>query len=319
MRKQPEWKRILGRFSEEEVVGDAIDGENVPEVGPEADPQHASSGPEPMFGELEGWAMFQNEPEDEPEPATEDASEDSESVDSLTLNLLGETQPQVIQVSSRSSHHLKFRILPNELKRLATRVPAWRKTPIVPLPFNLLQTSEADIHLFRDMFFESDSEFQSRELQYTRVICKSALTQRLPPGTHQLGHIERLNMIAQIPELGVVLIGNQVGRVGVLITTRWEQLGQSGFKIQCILPFQSQEKKGLRPVRPLMGMAVGPVQGHETRPDPGSTLDTSQDGDAAAPGRVGNSQRRFRLMMVYSDHTVLSYEIFRDENEMFVV
>ena len=110
-------------------------------------------------------------------------------------------------------------------------------------------------------------------------------------------------MIAQIPELGVVVIGNQVGRVGILTMTRWEAQKQSGYKIECILPFSSEESKGMRPRKPLMGMAVGPIQGHET-PLP-----------QHSPKMMKEQPRRFRLLMTYCDHTILSYEISRPEDD----
>ena len=114
-------------------------------------------------------------------------------------------------------------------------------------------------------------------------------------------------MIVQIPELGVVAIGNQVGRVGILTMTRWEAQKQSGYKIECILPFDSEETKGLRPRRPLMGMAVGPIQGQETALPHESP-------------RVGvPTPRRFRLLMIYCDHTILSYEISRTDGEESVI
>ena len=110
-------------------------------------------------------------------------------------------------------------------------------------------------------------------------------------------------MIAQVPELGIVVIGNQVGRVGILTMTRWEAQKQSGYKIECILPFNSEEAKGLRPRKPLMGMAVSPIQGQE------SALPQSSPRMGARP------PRRFRLLMTYCDHTILSYEISRPDEE----
>ena len=173
----------------------------------------------------------------------------------------------------------------------------------IDLPFNLLQTDEKDIHLFRDIRFDADLKTRPPDSSYSQVLCQQALNQRMPPGFGYLTQIERLNMIAQIPELGVVVIGNQVGRVGILTMTRWEAQKQSGYKIECVLPFNSEEVKGLRPRKPLMGMAVGPIQGQETALPQGRP-------------RVGvQHQRRYRLLMVYCDHTILSYEISRPNAE----
>ena len=176
---------------------------------------------------------------------------------------------------------------------------------LTKLPFNLLQTDQKDIHLFRDISFDTDLKELPPSSSQSQVLCQQALNQAMPPGFNHLIQIERLNMIAQIPELGVVLIGNQVGRVGILTMTKWPAQKQSGYKIEVILPFHSEEEKGMRPIKPLMGMAVGPIQGQE-RPLP-----------QASP-RMGGAReptRRFRLMMIYCDHTILSYEISRPEGE----
>lgn len=127
-------------------------------------------------------------------------------------------------------------------------------------------------------------------------------------------------MVLQIPELGVVAVGNQAGRVGLLTMTRWQQSVESGFKIEFILPFHSQEAQGFRPERPLLGIAIGPIQGHETRPDNGSALETT-DATATRSRIATKSSRRFRLMMLYYDHTLLSYEISREPegDELLVV
>ena len=98
-----------------------------------------------------------------------------------------------------------------------------------------------------------------------------------------------------------------MGRVGILTMTRWEAQKQSGYKIECILPFNSEEGKGMRPRRPLMGMAVGPIQGQETA--------LQQD----SPRMGTRPRRRFRLLMMYFDHTILSYEISRPEGEEKII
>lgn len=62
-------------------------------------------------------------------------------------------------------------------------------------------------------------------------------------------------------------------------------------------------------------MAVGPIQGREMIPageerDGGGS--GGGEGGAGEKWRAVESSRRYRLMMVYYDHTVLSYEIWRD-------
>ena len=239
-------------------------------------------------------------------PTAMDAMSDISS--STIVGILGSTDSTETPPSSKSRYLQRFLIPPEDIKRLADRVPPDKESPVVRLPFNLLQTSELDIQLFYGIQYDAGESSQSKDAPPIRVICEQALHQKLPPGLHHLGHIERLNMTAQIPELGVILIGNQAGRVGVLRATRWETLKQPGFKIECVLPFKSQEEQGLRPKKPLMGVAVGPIQGQENIPEPGSAQHISQEGKLE-PRTALTSSRRFRLLLVYNDHSVLSYEI----------
>ena len=172
----------------------------------------------------------------------------------------------------------------------------------IGLPFNLLQTDVRDISLFRDISFNLSPNEVPSNVSYSQVVCQNAFDQRVPPGFDHLGQTARLNMIAQIPELGVVVIGNQVGRVGILTMIRWTARKQSGYKIEAILPSRSEEMR-LRPRTPLLGMAVGPVQGQET-PLP-----------FESPKRGAQNPRRFRILMMYCDHTIMGYEIFRPDGE----
>lgn len=118
-------------------------------------------------------------------------------------------------------------------------------------------------------------------------------------------------MIHQIPSLGIVAIASQVGRVALLTMTKLSSHSKGepsllGFRVEHILPFQSQEHRDERPEVPLLGMAVGPVQGHGLRDENICVSGTNTAGDDGEGG-----DRRYRLLMVYYDHTVLSYEIWR--------
>ena len=124
-------------------------------------------------------------------------------------------------------------------------------------------------------------------------------------------------MLLQIPELGVVALATQAGRVALLTMTVMKQRSKSkeekaGFRVDWLLPLKSQEDKGMRPESPLLGMAVGPVQGMEMVPE--SRDEPREDGGREAWRAAGGS-RRYRLMMFYYDHTVLSYEIWRSEGD----
>jgi len=120
-----------------------------------------------------------------------------------------------------------------------------------------------------------------------------------------LNMFDRLNMNAYTPSLGVVVLASQKGRAVVVSLTKLkstarypahmrEGLGPAktnyAMRIDCTLPFAEQEKEMLRPFAPLHGIAVGPIQGTE----------------GLLPER-----KRWRLLMMYRDHTVLSYEIKR--------
>lgn len=110
-------------------------------------------------------------------------------------------------------------------------------------------------------------------------------------------------MSAQIPSLGVVVLATQKGRVAIMTLTQLETeapdaVADSGmalrrvfaFRVDHILPFASQEAAGHRPIAPLHGIAVGPVQGTEG---------------------LSEELKRWRLLVMYQDQSVLSYEIGR--------
>ncbi|RDA89742.1 hypothetical protein CP533_1064 [Ophiocordyceps camponoti-saundersi (nom. inval.)] len=114
---------------------------------------------------------------------------------------------------------------------------------------------------------------------------------------------DRINMVAYVPELCLVVAASANGRVVLLTPTR---LGQKveyngrplkvGFRVEWILPRRSDEARRRRVPRPLHGMAVGPVQ------------ESSAETEAGA-GRP----KRFRLMLHYWNHDILTYEMTRVE------
>jgi hypothetical protein len=133
------------------------------------------------------------------------------------------------------------------------------------------------------------------------------LKQSIQAEYRNLNMFDRLSMHAYIPTLGVVVLASQKGRAIVLSLARISQsmrypegidpsLGQKTnytLRAECVLPFESQEKAGQRPFAPLHGIAVGPMQGTE---------DGKNEG-----------KRRWRLIMMYQDHSMLSYELRRTE------
>lgn len=148
------------------------------------------------------------------------------------------------------------------------------------------------------------------------VFCKDPISWNYP---HHplLQHAERLNMVIHVPELSLVVIGSAIGRVILLTPTRsrHELEGDSfmlkqGFRIDWVLPTLSDERAGRRPPRGLYGVAVGPMQegsasGCLLRPE-----------GAPAPSPAS---KRYRLMLHYRDHSILSYEISRDEKNEHIL
>lgn len=145
----------------------------------------------------------------------------------------------------------------------------------------------------------------------SRVTCANALHETLPPRLYGLNNFDRMNMIHQIPSLGIVAIASQVGRVALLTMTKLKSHSEHkasllGFRVEHILPFRSQEDRGERPEVPLLGMAVGPMQGHGLGDENIGVSGIKWAGDNNKGG-----DGRYRLLMIYYDHTVLSYEIGR--------
>lgn len=113
----------------------------------------------------------------------------------------------------------------------------------------------------------------------------------------------RINMLFHIPELCVVVLGSATGRVIVATLTKLAKpqpdasglsLWNRGMRVEWILPRESDERKHrpLMEARPLLGLAVGRVP--ETAAD-------------------ATSSRRWRIMLHYQNHLMLSYEITRKE------
>jgi hypothetical protein len=105
---------------------------------------------------------------------------------------------------------------------------------------------------------------------------------------------QRLSLQAQIPELGVLIVGSPKGRVAIF------SLGQCNWyprtvpvyfhRLDWLLPLASQEERGERPESRLAGIAVSPVQGRIGK-------------------MIGEVARKWRLLLYYVDHSVLSYEL----------
>jgi hypothetical protein len=118
-----------------------------------------------------------------------------------------------------------------------------------------------------------------------------------------LGPFERLCFLTSVPELCVLIVGSQAGRVALMTCTRPDVFSIHGgpivtFRLDLILPGKKQEDEGMKPNLPLFGLAAAPLQMKNGIGKPGI----------------------WRLILHYYDHTVLSYELSRDEatNELYV-
>ncbi|KAK2628088.1 hypothetical protein QTJ16_002734 [Diplocarpon rosae] len=113
------------------------------------------------------------------------------------------------------------------------------------------------------------------------------------------------NMYHVISEISLLVVASQKGRVGLFTLTRLEDCFSRKtapilmFRLDRILPLCTHEGD-YRPMSQLLGMAVAPLQGR------GSPY--------------GAAQRKiWRLVLHYMDHSVLSYELKRQEGDRLVV
>jgi hypothetical protein len=175
-----------------------------------------------------------------------------------------------------------------------TRLERHGLTPLIPLeqkghdaeatPLILLRTYAQDIELVKL------DDLQSSHPLPTRV------TPRIPLISPR--EIARFNMVCRIPELHLVLIASQSGSVIVLGLTK---VFSSTYDLDPFLTCRVEKQLPLpqhwkyMPRCPLLGIAASPLQG-------------SREG-----GFGVRMWRRWRVLLHYYDHTVLSYEIFRSE------
>jgi hypothetical protein len=116
--------------------------------------------------------------------------------------------------------------------------------------------------------------------------------------------VDRHCFSTQIPELGVFIIASPIGRAAIFTlrkkrTTEPDSQPQYtySYQLEYLLPFHEGRDKEVwaRATGRLIGVAVGPVQG---------MFDRSGEKEQGAV-----RDRRWRLLMYHTDHTVLSFEI----------
>ncbi|KAL8910432.1 MAG: hypothetical protein Q9171_004270 [Xanthocarpia ochracea] len=183
------------------------------------------------------------------------------------------------------------------------------------MTFLILHTTRTDARLLQML------KIHTKDIRPVKAItCRSILDQDVHHMDRYLKRLQRLNTVHHVPELGIVIIGDQMGRVAILTITRRPcnanndkdksgsaSLDDVGFRVEGFLPFTAQEDAGQRPKTDLLGVAVGPVQGHERERE--DLLDEAT-GVKSRRG-IREKGRPWRVMLYYWDHTVLSYEIRR--------
>lgn len=115
--------------------------------------------------------------------------------------------------------------------------------------------------------------------------------------------------VESIPELGLVVVGNQAGDVALLTAIYEPKDDRYRYELDAILPTEAQRGKKQKPeIYPLMGISVGPVQGQL-----GTSYSPSQEAHHPDTSNPPRSERRYRLLLTYMDLTILSYELSRND------
>jgi hypothetical protein len=122
---------------------------------------------------------------------------------------------------------------------------------------------------------------------------------------------ERVSMLLHVPELNLVVAGSPTGRVALITLTKTAKRlhltrVRHGFRVDCVLPRKAEVAQRIRPVCPLIGVAMSPVPCQ-----PGKSLELRperRNGAAAAPAV-------YRLMLHYKNHTILMYDVARGGGE----
>lgn len=177
--------------------------------------------------------------------------------------------------------------------------------------------SGADDHLvLRDgssilRTYEMDMELRSHVEDGVGVMFQNVTWQTRPQGAvlpSLRWAAERLANLLHVPELSLVVAASMCGRVALVTLTRPADPSlrlKRGFRVDAILPTRDDEDDQLRPLCPLLGVAVGPL------PISTSTSTPDRHRKAGPP--------RYRLMLHYYDMRILSYELRRDSEELSIV
>lgn len=138
------------------------------------------------------------------------------------------------------------------------------------------------------------------------VVCRSPVHSRFPSASqHSLANIDRLNLCHVIPDLSLVVAASQKGRIAIFRLTRVGDV--FAMRLDNVLPRDGEPGQ---PSASLLGVALGPVQGREI----GTSTRSRRGG-----WRGVERRRRYRLMCVFVDGTVVSYELGREKTNALVM
>ncbi|KAG5974320.1 hypothetical protein E4U56_004832 [Claviceps arundinis] len=113
---------------------------------------------------------------------------------------------------------------------------------------------------------------------------------------------DRMDKVVHIPELFLLVIRSGLGRVMLVTPTRLARpikkptgVLRYGLRLEWVLPRRSDEAVYRTNMRPLHGMAVGPVQG------------AGVTGRREGRQQAAMTPKRYRLMLHYRNHDILTY------------
>ena len=169
--------------------------------------------------------------------------------------------------------------------------------------------------------YEADVEMRSFQPEERSLVFKDPLNHsQWNRGLYRWSR--RLNMLAHVPEIALVVAASISGRVALITPTRLrsglgadslEQLGlRRGFRIERVLPTKTDEAEGRGIKKPLYGIAIGPVQ------DGALQNNLMLRADVTESGPPSHHSGRYRLMLHYRDHSIHTYEISRDGTSLCV-
>ncbi|KAG6109165.1 hypothetical protein E4U14_003318 [Claviceps sp. LM454 group G7] len=148
----------------------------------------------------------------------------------------------------------------------------------------------------------------SYSLRFSRCTQHYTHDQRLDDLKSHFVISDKMDKVVHIPELFLLVIRSGLGRVMLVTPTRLARpikkptgVLRYGLRLEWVLPRRSDEAVYRANMRPLHGMAVGPVQ------------EAGVAGRREGGRQAAMTPKRYRLMLHYRNHDILTYEISREE------